>query len=66
MSIPYGSVPRNEILTIEKQILRDLAHELYLNALVVQNQPITTHLIPLKGAVEKIKEIVKRLEMLAE
>jgi len=64
--IPYGSIPRNEILTIEKQILRDLAHELELNVLVIQNQPITQHLIPLKVSVENIKKIVKTLEKLAE
>jgi hypothetical protein len=65
-NIPYGSIPRNEILTIEKQILRDMAAMLRAQLQIIRRQPPTQYLTPIVNAAWEINRIAEDLEKIAE
>jgi hypothetical protein len=64
--IPYGSIPRNEILQIEKQILRDMAAMLKHHLTTIRSQAPSQYLHPIVNAAWEINRIAEDLERLAE
>jgi hypothetical protein len=66
MSIPYGKIPRNEILQIEKQILRDIATEIKQHVSIIKWQPSSRFLLPTVNATNALDALAERLKELAE
>ena len=56
----------NGILTIEKQILRDIASLIRAHALTIEAQPTSKFLLPVKNSTNELKELARKLEVIAE
>jgi len=64
--IPYGSIPRNEIITIEKQILRDISMRIKDNVEAIAKQPAAHYLLPITNATLNLLVLADTLEDLGK
>jgi len=66
MSIAYGKHSRNELLYIEKKILRDMAALIIAHTDTIARQPSSKFLLPIANSVHELQEIARKLEVLSE
>jgi hypothetical protein len=56
----------SNILSIEKQILRDIAKLVRYNAQAIGAQPSSKFLLPVSNAIVELLELATKLEVIAE
>lgn len=56
----------SEILSIEKQILKDIAALVKAHARTIEAQPSSQFLLPVKNSIKELKDLAEKLEVIAK